>query len=610
MRSTSDVAGPIRFTTMPASIEAFGLAVDFLSRFEPFSVDPVGPFTRAVRQQVLRQQHLAAFDGERLVGYAGWLPTTQRAAQAWLQSEGELRPADGNADAVALTIVAVEDKAVTLGLIRGARNLNPGLKVFFKRNYTDRSRTARKSAVLNRTGAPVTAPASVPPIPAERAGGDAAAAARPTPRPAIADDTCAFLYGLAEQAPGATIRVPVGAESVVVVQDPATASHVLVGNLANYRKNFSSFTPFFGRSRLTLDGDAWRRSQRISQGHIAPHDTGRAAAIFSRLYASVADELLAAGRDTIALDGFVDRAAVGALTEVAFSTPLAALADGFAADLRPIIRYAALRAWDLPGVPPLAEGAVLAEAQVAARRIRDAVERMVRRRRSGDARDDALSALIAAADRTEEKPGEEPIDLAGELLTLIVAGSDTTSAALGWALSILASAPAYQDALRHEVRAAFEDRPPAFTELDRVPRLRAFLEETLRMFPPVAILSRFAEGPDDIGGQAVKAGDRVLVSVIGLHQNPGAWEAPREFRPERHDREMAGRADRRAQFMAFSAGPRICGGARFARMEMEIALIEILRRCRLESTEPLPFAFEWGASMRRKGGQRMRVAPL
>ena len=192
----------------------------------------------------------------------------------------------------------------------------------------------------------------------------------------------------------------------------------------------------------------------------------------------------------------------------------------------------------------------------------------------------------------------------------MVAGSDTTSAAIGWALSTLASVPSFQDTLREEIRAVFGDGGVRLDDLDRVPSLRPFLDETLRMFPPVAILSRFAEGPDTVGGHAVSAGDRVLVSVIGLHQNPASWDAPREFRLERHDPDAPGRANRRSHFMAFSAGPRICGGARFARIEMEIALVHILRRCRLELSEPLPLAFEWGASMRRHGGQKMRVTGL
>ena len=62
--------------------------------------------------------------------------------------------------------------------------------------------------------------------------------------------------------------------------------------------------------------------------------------------------------------------------------------------------------------------------------------------------------------------------------------------------------------------------------------------------------------------------------------------------------------------MAFSAGPRICGGARFAQMEMALAVMIVLQRCRLDLAEPLPFAFEWGASMRRRGGQKVRVTPI
>ncbi len=584
---------------MPANFESFGTAVDFLARRAPFTTNHVGPFIRAIRRQILKGEHVAAFEGEVLIGYAGWLPTTRAAAQAWLEDGGDLRPAGEGADAVALTIVAVDDPRVTLGLMRAAREINPGLRVFFKRSYADASRAARKSAVLNLSGVtPGQPPAAAP-----------AATRRPAVRPPIADDPCAFLYALAQRAPGATERIAVGDEHLLVVQDPGVAAHVLVGNLANYRKNFSSFTPFFGRSRLTLDGEAWRRSQRISQSFIAPHDAARAAEIVSRLYAGLAEDLVAAGPAVAPVDGAVDRAAVAALTEIVFSTPLAALGDGFPADLRPIIGYAAARAWDLPGVPPAADGGMLAEAQAASGRVRQAIAAMVEQRRGSAPANDALSALIAAADRTASE-AEERIDLAGELLTLVIAGSDTTSAAIGWALSILASLPAFQDALREEIRSVLGEGKPRLDDLERVPSLRPFIDETLRMFPPVAILSRFAEGPDTVGGHAVAAGDRVLVSVIGLHQNPASWEAPREFQLARHDPDAPGRAGRRSHFMAFSAGPRICGGARFARIEMEIALAQILRRCRLELAEPLPLAFDWGASMRRRGGQKMRVTAL
>lgn len=599
---------------MPATLESFGVAVDFLSRFEPFSSTDLGLFVRAVRRQILKHEHVVAFDGEKIVGYAGWLPTTVAAADAWVKNGGDLHPADRAAEAAALTTVAVDNPKVTLGLMRAARDRNPGIRVFFKRSYVDPSRESRKATVLNRTGIPAGAQApardDTPAPPQQTTQAAAAPPPRPAARPPIANDPCAFLYALAERAPGATERVAVGDVSVLVVQDPTVAAQVLVGNLANYTKNFASFTPFFGRSRLTLDGDPWRRSQRVSQSFIAPHDTVRATAIVSRIYAGLADELVATGGSASPIDPAIDRAAVAALTEIAFSTPIAELGNDFAADLRPIIRYAALRTWDLPGVPSIMDGETLVEAQAATARIREAIRGMVDRRRAGPLQNDALSALITAADSTEAEPEAEKIDLAGELVTLVVAGSDTTSAALGWALSILASSPPFQDSLRAEIHAACENREPTLSDIDGVPGLRPFIDETLRMFPPVAILSRFAEGQDTVGGHAVAAGDRVLVSVIGLHQNPESWEGPREFRLDRFDPDAPGRGERRSQFMAFSAGPRVCGGSRFAQIEMAIALVQILRRCRLEVTEPLPFAFDWGASMRRRGGQKIRVTAL
>lgn len=595
----------IKFKTMPASLESFGAAVDFLFRREPFVSDEVGPFIRAVRRQILHREYIMCFTGDTLVGYAGWLPTTRAAADAWLENADDLRPADHGADAVALTIVAVDDPKVTLGLMRAARELNPGLRVFFKRSYADTTRGSRKSAVMNRTG---TKPDHD--VESQRES-SATAPALYGARPPIADDPCAFLYALAERAPGMTEHVAIGEEQVLIVQDPLVAAHVLVDNLANYSKNFSSFMPFFGRSRLTLDDDAWRRSQRITQGFIAPHDTARATEIFSRLYAGLAEELASRSSTASPVDSALDRTAVAALTETVFSTPLVALGDGLASDLRPIIHYAARRAWDLPGVPPAVDETTRVAAQAAAGRVRQAFSMMVDQRRRSEPRDnDALSALIAAADRTKSEPQAMRIDLADELLTLVVAGSDTTSAAIGWELSILAAFPDFQETLRNEIVEALGSAAPTLEKLESVRSLRPFINETLRMFPPVAILSRSAKGPDIVDGLAVAAGARILISVIGLHQNPASWEAPREFLLERHHAEQRARSERRSKIMAFSAGPRICGGARFARMEMEIALAQILRTCRLDLAEPLPLAFEWGASMRRRGGQKIRVTGL
>lgn len=594
------MAGKNEFRTLPPTLESFGIAIDFLSRFAPFNTAEVGTFGGVVRRQVLRGEHVIAWDGENLNGYAGWLPTTRRAAEIWLADGGELPAADEDADAVALTVVAVEDARIVLGLIRAARALNPRLRVFFKRSYADKERKPRKSVVLNRDFVS-------PPLSAPARAGEAVAATRPP----IADDPCGFLFELAARSPGKTERVAVGRETIIVVQDPAVAAHVLVANGANYAKNFASFAPLLGESRLTLDGERWRQSQRLTQPHIAPHDLPRAEAILVDRHARLAEAFLTEAGDGGEIDGLVDRAVVAALVAVAFSADADDLGTEFVGDLRRVIRYSARHAWDLPGVPVAPDEAVRADSDRAATRIRKTVAGLVAHRRVQRPRaPDALTALIEASDRLAAGPAEQRIDLEGEIVTLIVAGSDTTAAAMGWALAILAEHPDFQDQLRQEIVAAVGDHPPKLADVDKVPSLRLFLDETLRMFPPVAILSRMAIAEDEIGGHKVQAGDRVLVSVIGIHQNPAVWESPREFRLERHGAESGARAGRKSAFLPFSSGPRVCGGARFAQMEMSLALMLILRRCRLDLPVPLPLAFEWGASMRRAGGQRIRVRPL
>lgn len=138
-----------KLTQLTGSYEAFGVAMDFLSRIEPFSDYDVGNFSRALRRQLATGQHVAALEGLRLVGFCGWLATTKPVAEAWVKGTGLLLPADEGADAVALTVVAADGRPVLNALLRRAREMNPALRVYFKREYADRRQTARKSSVEN-----------------------------------------------------------------------------------------------------------------------------------------------------------------------------------------------------------------------------------------------------------------------------------------------------------------------------------------------------------------------------------------------------------------------------------------------------------------------------
>jgi hypothetical protein len=145
-------AGNVRIERLPRTLEVFGALVDFLSRMEPFARYDLGNFARALQHQLAHGNHVAAVTSERIVGYCGWLPTTSAMAAAWVEDRGQLLPVTGNADAVVLTVVACGDRTLLAALIRRARNLNPGKRVYFRRQYADPRRVPRKSSVKNVAG--------------------------------------------------------------------------------------------------------------------------------------------------------------------------------------------------------------------------------------------------------------------------------------------------------------------------------------------------------------------------------------------------------------------------------------------------------------------------
>lgn len=136
--------------TLPPTPESLGAVADFLAGKPPFTKYEFAALIQAIRSQLRRGTHVCAVQGQAVIGYSGWLPTTKAAAERWLRGEGRLTaPGNGKADAVALTIFAADGNAMVLPMIRAARKRCPGLQVFFKRSYANESVQPRKSTVRN-----------------------------------------------------------------------------------------------------------------------------------------------------------------------------------------------------------------------------------------------------------------------------------------------------------------------------------------------------------------------------------------------------------------------------------------------------------------------------
>ena len=129
-------------------METLGLVLAYLAQHEPFSQFRASSLVEAVQYQLTTRNHLCLIERERLVGYCGWLPTDQRTGAAWMQGKAKLTPIiEADADAVALTVFACDEARHTLPLIRQARTLNQGKRVFFRRDK--QGRPSKRATVLN-----------------------------------------------------------------------------------------------------------------------------------------------------------------------------------------------------------------------------------------------------------------------------------------------------------------------------------------------------------------------------------------------------------------------------------------------------------------------------
>ncbi len=133
------------------SYEAVGIVLDYVADTKPFSRFGCAVLVNAIKDQLRTGHNLYAYRGTKLLGYVGWLLTSEAVGQHWVETETGLRPvADDVADAGALTIVRADERQVLYTLVRTARNLNPGKRVFFLREYAGSARGAARRSVINR----------------------------------------------------------------------------------------------------------------------------------------------------------------------------------------------------------------------------------------------------------------------------------------------------------------------------------------------------------------------------------------------------------------------------------------------------------------------------
>lgn len=391
---------------------------------------------------------------------------------------------------------------------------------------------------------------------------------------------------------GDVVSVPALAGTMTMIFHPDGVRHVLQENHQNYNKDIPDYhvlSLLIGKGLVTNDGTSWLQQRRLIQ----PAFHRERVSAFSPLMTTATQAWL----DQCEAKGYGDTGKpldipgeMGALTltivcQALFGTDLPRADVERVGGALTAANHLLTKALYVPGLLSLPTPQ-RRRLRAARRELHAIVDEIIRQRRAlsnqSEHRGDLLALLLEARD-AESGKGMSDQQARDEVLTLLLAGHETTANALSWIFYLLAQHPEAVAALRGEYRDVLGGRRPQLDDLPRLARTRMVVEEAMRLYPPAWAVGRHALGTDEIGGFSIPKGAYVILAQYVTHRHPAFWDDPDTFDPERFSAERS--ADRhRYAYFPFGGGPRLCIGNQFAMLETQLILATILSRHELHLT--------------------------
>lgn len=371
---------------------------------------------------------------------------------------------------------------------------------------------------------------------------------------------------------------------IIVCQDPAMIKDVLVNDVRSYKKSraFRVLSILLGNGLLTSEGEFWRQQRRLSQP--AFHKKRIEAMVDT--FAACTETTLASikqqpeGKPVDFTREFA-RLTIDIICRTMFGVDMRAETDSVWQNVNKVNAIGISRVRN-PLTPPVwvpTPGNI--STQKSLKVLDDIVNPMIADRLSGKTqRDDLLQMLVDVRDE-DTGEGMNPQQIRDEVMTIFIAGHETTVNALSWAIWLLDQNPAERTRLITELDTVLAGRTPTLEDLAKMPHLNRVILESMRLYPPAYIIGRECITPTTAGGKKVKVGETMLINVYGLHRHPDYWDEPNAFRPDRFTEGMA-KGESRFTYFPFGGGPRQCIGNNFALIEMQIILAMLYSRYTLD----------------------------
>jgi cytochrome P450 len=380
---------------------------------------------------------------------------------------------------------------------------------------------------------------------------------------------------------GDIYKASVYGTSVYAVRNAEFAQRVLVDNSENYVKGQSikRVALLLGNGLMVSKGDLWKRQRRMIQPAFNHESIGPLINMITTVNLDLLKKWqLAAGRnESVNVTRDVSGMALEVMLRFILGEDYERVGSHF----------------DLLTQEPARNMEFASSFRALGKIILQVVDR---RRKEPAASTDALGMMMQARDPQSGEPMQDR-QLIDEILTLIVAGHETTASTLNWAWYLISQHPEVEQRLSNELSTLTNS-----SEIGDLPKFlytRQIVDETMRLYPAGWLLTRKALRDDCLGEYFVPAGTEIYVALYFLQRHPDLWEEPDRFNPDRFRPENSKHRHRLAT-IPFSAGPRNCIGALFARIEMQIHFMTIARYLRLRYIQTKPIELDAGVNLRSK----------
>lgn len=384
-------------------------------------------------------------------------------------------------------------------------------------------------------------------------------------------------------------RIDVLGKPTFMAHQPDHLHEILVTKSDEFQKNRDYTDPrqglarFFGNGLLTSNGDFWKKQRRL----VAPTLHSKRIGSYAAIMAEETAAMLEGWQDGAVIDvaHAMTHATLQIVSRALFSLEIGADGQRIGAIMSEIQEYVGSSNTIEALLPPWIPTPRRSREAASKRELNTIVYRIIDEwKRTGLDRGDLLSMLLLARDDDGQPMTDEQVR--DEIVTMFLAGHETTANTLNWLWMLVAQHPEVEARLHEEVDRVVVDGRLTLEDIRRLPYTEQVVKEALRLYPPAFIYSREAIRDTTVGGYPVPAGSDIQLVVWTTHRDARWWDDPLAFRPERFARENEGNL-RKYAYLPFGGGPRVCIGNSFALMEAQImtALIAARFRLRLDTDQ-------------------------